>query len=72
MSISNYQFVAGTMFWIKEGLLREFFARYSFLEILERLEKGNILDSKEGTETHFLERFFGWFATSEGYELSGI
>ena len=72
MSISNYQFVAGTMFWIREGLLREFFARYSFLEILERLEKGNILDSKEGTETHFLERFFGWFATSEGYELSGI
>ncbi len=72
ISVTNYQFIAGTMFWVREELMREFFSRYSFLDIMEKLEHGNILDSKEGTETHFLERFFGWFATSEGYELSGI
>jgi lipopolysaccharide biosynthesis protein len=72
ISITNYQFAAGTMFWIREDLMRKFFDHYSFLEILERLEHGNILDSQEGTETHFLERFFSWFTTSRDHKLSGI
>lgn len=72
ISITNYEFVGGTMFWMRDELLRSFFSRYSLLEILEKLEQGNILDSKEGTETHFLERFFGWYATSKKFTLSGV
>lgn len=69
---SSYDFVGGTMFWIRAGLVDEFFLKYPPLEIRSTLETGNVLDNEEGTVTHAWERILSWIATDKGYYIKGI
>jgi len=71
---SNYDFVAGNIFWVRSQLLRQFFgSKLSTDKIIASLEKGgNIVDFSKGTNVHAWERIMCWIATSQGYSIYGI
>jgi lipopolysaccharide biosynthesis protein len=70
--ISNYDFVAGSMFWCRMQPLHLFFSKYSSLEIRKALETGNVMDEFGGTYTHCWERLLSWIISAEGYEIKVI
>jgi len=72
ITTTDYNFVAGNIFWIRTGLLREFFSFRSILDIRAQLESGNALDFNKGTYIHSWERIMSWIATSQGYTIYGI
>lgn len=72
LNISNFDFVGGTMFWIRSEIFNDFFRRFKPLEIRATLEKGNVLDHLHGTQTHSWERMLSWIATDQGYKIRGI
>jgi len=69
---TDYNFIAGNIFWIRTNLLRQFFEKRSIMEIREQLEAGNAMDFVKGTYIHAWERIMSWIATSQGYGLYGI
>lgn len=71
-NLNNYDFVGGTMFWIRAEIIQIFFNKYSPLEIRSTLEKGNVLDHEHGTNTHAWERMLSWIAIDQGYTIKGI
>ncbi|AKQ45113.1 hypothetical protein TH63_04835 [Rufibacter radiotolerans] len=69
---AGYQFVGGTMFWVKTSVFLGFFGKNNPVEIRGSLESGNILDGKNGTITHSWERLLCWIVTSSGFKIIGI
>lgn len=72
INISDYRFVAGTMFWIRSSVLKDFFAKNEILEIRSTMEQGNVLDHKAGSITHTWERLLSFINTSKGFKIIGI
>lgn len=72
LRIDDYNFIAGTIFWIRTSILEKFFAANSALEIRSTLEKGNALDFSKGTNIHAWERLFCFIANAEGYKIRGV
>ncbi len=66
-----YLFIGGTMFWIRESIITDFFREHAPLNCRAALEEGNVMDHNEGTVTHAWERMFG-LITSVRYEVKGI
>jgi lipopolysaccharide biosynthesis protein len=69
---TNYDFVAGNIFWIRTSLLRSFFSSRSISQIRAGLETGNTMDFNKGTYIHSWERIFSWIASSQGHILYGF
>jgi lipopolysaccharide biosynthesis protein len=69
---TDYNFVAGNIFWIRTHLLKSFFSKRPVLKIRSSLETGNALDFSTGTYIHAWERIMSWVATSQGYKINGI
>ncbi len=65
-------YVAGTMFWVRSSIYKDFFLNNPPLEIRRKLEKGNVLDHEMPTVTHLWERIMSWIVTSSGYKIIGI
>jgi lipopolysaccharide biosynthesis protein len=72
INITRYNFIGGTMFWIRSVVIRTFFSRYSALGCREMLEEGNTMDDFEGTYTHTWERLMCWIAIAQNFTLKGI
>jgi lipopolysaccharide biosynthesis protein len=72
LETSDYDFIAGNIFWIRTALLKSFFEARNILEIRADLEAGNALDFSKGTNIHSWERIMSWIATSKGYKIYGI
>ena len=72
LSIENYDFMGGCIFWIKSSIIEKFFTKNNPLLIRATLEAGNVLDLYEERLTHTWERMFSWIATDEGYRIEGI
>jgi len=72
LHISDYNFTAGTIFWIRTEILRDFFSQHSPLSIRKEFEKGNSLDFDKGTNIHAWERLFSFIAHSQGFKTAGI
>lgn len=72
LSVTDYTFIAGTMFWIRSSIIKNFFSNYTPLRCREMLEAGDFTDQYEGTYTHSWERIFCWLATSAQYKVRGI
>ena len=72
LNISNFDFIGGTMFWVRAEIFNEFFSKHSPLDIRAGLEKGNVLDNEYGTQTHAWERMLSWIATKQEYKIKGI
>lgn len=68
----GYQYVAGTMFWVRASLYESFFTAHHPLEIRKTLEEGNVLDHDQPTHTHAWERLLSWLVTSQGYKIKGV
>jgi lipopolysaccharide biosynthesis protein len=68
----DYDFVGGTMFWVRGDIINTFFKKYNALKIRATLEKGNVLDNENGTYTHSWERMLSWIAGNQGYFIQGI
>ena len=72
LQVSDYKFAAGTIFWIKTSILKNFFSSFSAISVRRDLEKGNALDFDKGTNIHAWERLFSFVANSQGYKTVGI
>lgn len=72
IEITDYSFAAGTMFWIKTSILKDFFFVNKILDIRSKFETGNVLDHNEGTFTHTWERLFSFITKSQGYKIVGL
>lgn len=72
ISIDNYEYLSGTMYWMKACILENFFKKNSPLRLRAELEAGNVLDNYGATNAHTWERMFCWIAANEGYKIYGI
>jgi hypothetical protein len=72
LRLTDYNFIAGNIFWIRSQLIARFFSEHSPLKIRSRLEHGNVLDFHKGTYIHSWERIFSWLANVHGFEIAGI
>lgn len=72
LNSDNYDFIGGTMFWVRSTIYEDFFKRYNPLSIRETLEKGNVMDDYGPTNTHSWERLLGWIVTSNGYKIKTL
>lgn len=72
LKVDNYNFVAGTIFWVRTEIVQQFFTAYHPLKIRASLEKGNVLDFANGTNIHAWERVFSLIAAKYNYKISGI
>jgi len=72
ISIQNYDFIGGTMFWIRSSVIEKFFRKNDPILIRAELESGNVMDSHGESLTHTWERMFSWIATNDGYRVDGI
>lgn len=72
IKITDYNFVGGTMFWIKGDLLKKLNEKYNFLAEYGKLEEGNVMDNNGSTITHCWERLFCWLSTNSGYQVGKI
>jgi lipopolysaccharide biosynthesis protein len=70
--IENYDFIGGTMFWIRSSVIEKFFRKNDPILIRGELESGNVMDSHGESLTHTWERMFSWIATNDGYRVAGI
>jgi lipopolysaccharide biosynthesis protein len=72
LKVTDYNFAAGTIFWIKTSILKKFFSVNTPLAVRQELEKGNALDFDKGTNIHAWERLFSFIAFSQGFKTKGI
>jgi hypothetical protein len=72
ITLHDYDYLAGNIFWIRTKLLEDFFRERSLFSIRSELEKGNALDFGKGTFIHSWERIMSWISTSQGYKIYGI
>lgn len=72
LKLDAYDFVGGTIFWVRGHLFDAFFKKHSPLTYRARLEPGNVLDEVQATHTHSWERLFGWIVNNSGYTVAGI
>ena len=68
----GYEFVGGTMYWVRAEIYNSFFKKHSPLKIRSTFERGNVLDNDHGTVTHAWERILSWIASDKGYKIKGI
>jgi len=72
ISIANYDFMGGCIFWIKSSIIENFFIKNNPILIRGELEPGNVLDLHGERLTHTWERMFSWIAVNDGYRVDGI
>lgn len=70
--ITDFNFIAGNVFWIRSKIINDFFSKNSALKIRSKLERGNVLDFHQGTYIHSWERIFSWLANMYGFDMIGI
>ena len=64
----KFDFVGGTMFWVRSKIYEDFFRFNLPLSIRKELEMG-IFDETYTTKTHALERILGYIVTDSGYTI---
>lgn len=72
LKVTDFNFIAGNIFWIRSKIINDFFSKNSALKIRSKLERGNVLDFHKGTYIHSWERIFSWLANIYGFEIVGI
>ena len=70
--LRDFRYIAGTMFWMRIKPLIDFFSKYPPLDIRKSLEKGNVIDETNGTNTHAWERMLSWLFLFQGYTIKGL
>lgn len=64
-------FIGGTMFWIKFNILKKYLNIDNIYKLYENLEEGYFTDTTS-TNTHALERIFGYMVQDSGYDILGV
>ena len=72
ISIHNYDFLGGSMYWLRSSIIEKFFGKHHPVLMRENMEAGNVLDLHEEKLAHTWERMFSWVATNEGFTIKGI
>ena len=72
ISIDNYEYISGTIYWLRSDIVEQFFGDNNPISLRNDLESGNILDNKVSTKVHTWERMFCWIATKYGYTIKGF
>lgn len=66
---SNMHFIAGTMFCVRSSIFKDFFSRFSPIDIANELEIGDV---GEPSKTHAWERLYGEIVKSAGYLIKPV
>ena len=72
ISIDNYDFLGGSIYWLRSSIIENFFTRNHPIQMRENLEAGNVLDLHGERLAHTWERMFSWIAANDGYTIKGI
>ena len=72
ISIENFDFMGGCIFWIKSSIIEEFFTKNNSILMRGDLEAGNVMDLHGERVAHTWERMFSWIAANDGYRIEGI
>ena len=72
INIENFDFLGGSIYWIRSSVIEHFFRRHHPISTRENLEAGNVLDLHEEKLAHTWERMFSWIAAGEGYTIKGL
>lgn len=72
LKLKDFSYVAGTIFWIRTSVLKDFFLKFPPLLIREGLEDGNALDFTQGTRVHTWERLFSLLAGAQNLKIAGV
>lgn len=72
MRVNNYNYIAGSTFWVRNNLIDDFFSRRDIPTIINGLERMNCLDHTIGTSVHAWERIFSWIANNGGQRVYGV
>jgi lipopolysaccharide biosynthesis protein len=72
IAIKNYDFLGGSIYWIRSSIIEKFFKQHHPIQVRENLEAGNVLDLYGERLTHTWERMFSWITANEGYVIKGI
>jgi len=72
INIDNYDFLGGSMYWIRSSIIEHFFRKHHPISTRENLEAGNVMDLDGERLAHSWERLFSWLATDKGYRIKGI
>lgn len=72
LTCKTYNYIGGTIFMARSRIFETFFTTWSPFAIRESLERGNVLDLKQGTYTHSWERMFCFIAEDQGYKVVGV
>jgi len=62
-------FVAGTMFWVRADIFKQWIHSIDLNDIYNKLETGNV---SEPSLTHAIERIFGMVITQNGFKFGNI
>lgn len=69
-------FIGGSMYWIRFQIFRQYLEDFSrtgrLQELYDQLENGYVVDDKNGTRTHALERIWGYAVTNAGFRIHGV
>lgn len=68
----DIKFVAGTMFWVRFDLFKDYFSKIKPLTILEELEENAFTDAGVERRTHALERVFGLMVLNKNMKIIGV
>ena len=72
LTLNNFNFVAGAIFWIRSGILKKFFLKTPPLSVRMKLEDGNTMDLTRGTAIHSWERLLSMISNDQGFKIKGI
>jgi hypothetical protein len=72
LSLNNFEFVGGTMFWVDGELWENFFKSINIDLEYSRFCNGSFNDKKEGKYTHSMERIFGVIVKHNKLKIIGI
>lgn len=72
VSISDVEFIAGSMFWARYDTLITPLKNIDLTEFINTLEAGACNDAKFGTKTHSMERIFGLLVKENSKIIVGI
>ena len=74
ISINNYEYISGSIYWMRSSIIEDFFAKNNPLSLRNDLESGNVLDinGNGNTMVHTWERMFCWLATNNKFSVTGV
>jgi hypothetical protein len=71
-SVKNSIFPAGSMFFIRSDILKQYFTSELIQNLYDNMPTGHIIEGKNGSVCHALERILGYCVTASNFRIRSI